>query len=129
MNKLLLLIPILTGCAATRTVSDVGLGASGAVLAHQLSGGSPGATAAGAAAGVLVSEGIHSVADKAKEKAWTTGYNQGRSDAVKQQYWLYVGSQKPREGSTRLYPIQVPEQEIDGVTFKATTKLLRIEEP
>ena len=41
----------------------------------------------------------------------------GKSDAVKQQYWLYVSMQKQRSnqvGSVRLYPVQLPEPRIDG---------------
>ena len=49
---------------------------------------------------------------------------------MKQQYWLYVSMQKQRNlvGSVRLYPVQLPEQRIDGVTFQPSTKILRIEE-
>jgi len=135
MNLHSLILPIasialLTGCAATRTISDVGLGAGGAVLAHELSDGNPVATAAGAAGGVLLSEGLHYAAKKQSEKAYVTGYEKGRSDAVKQQYWLYVDMQKPRNrvDNVRLYEVQLPEQRIDGVIFKPSTKYLRIEE-
>ena len=63
-------------------------------------------------------------------KPYATGYDKGKSDAVKQQYWLYVSMQRQRAhvGSVRLYPVQLPEQRIDGVTFQPSTKLLRIEE-
>jgi hypothetical protein len=49
---------------------------------------------------------------------------------VKQQYWLHVSMQKQRNqvSNVRLYPVQLPEQRIDGVTFQSSTKLLRIEE-
>jgi hypothetical protein len=62
--------------------------------------------------------------------ATRTGYDKGKSDAVKQQYWLYVSMQRQRNQVTnvRLYPVQLPEQRIDGVTFQPSTKLLRIEE-
>jgi len=48
---------------------------------------------------------------------------------VKQQYWLYVSMQKQRNqvSSVRLYPVQLPEQRIDGVTFQPTFKYLRID--
>lgn len=135
MNLHSLILPIasialLTGCAATRTISDVGLGAGGAVLAHELSDGDPLATAAGAAGGVVLSEGLHYAAKKQSEKAYITGYEKGRSDAVKQQYWLYVDMQRPRNraDNVRLYEVQLPEQRIDGVIFKPSTKYLRIEE-
>jgi hypothetical protein len=69
-------------------------------------------------------------ANKQAEKAYATGYDKGKSDAVKQQYWLYVSMQKQRNqvGSVHLYPVQLPEQWIDGVTFQPSTKILRIEE-
>ena len=51
-------------------------------------------------------------------------------DALKHRYWLCVSMQKPRNrvGSVRLYPLLLPEQRIDGVTFQPSIKLLRIEE-
>jgi len=121
---------LIAGCSATRPISDVALGAGGAYLGHELSDGDPLITAAGAAGGVIVSETLHYAAKKQSEKAYATGYDKGKSDAVKQQYWLYVSMQRQRNqvGSVRLYPVQLPEQRIDGVTFQPSTKLLRIEE-
>jgi hypothetical protein len=99
-------------------------------ISRSLSNGDPVATAAGAAGGVIVSETLHYAAGKQAEKAYATGYDKGKSDAVKQQYWLYVSMQRQRNqvSSVRLYPVQLPEQRIDGVTFRPSTKLLRIEE-
>ncbi len=132
-SKLILLALVaglIAGCSATRPISDVALGAGGAYLGHELSDGDPLITAAGAAGGVIVSETLHYAAKKQAEKAYATGYDKGKSDAVKQQYWLYVSMQRQRNqvGSVRLYPVQLPEQRIDGVTFQPSTKLLRIEE-
>ena len=131
--KLLLLTVVaglFAGCAATRPISDVPLGAGGAYLGHEISNGDPLVTAAGAAGGVIVSETLHYASRKQSEKAYASGYDKGKSDAVKQQYWLYVSMQRQRNqvGSVRLYPVQLPEQRIDGVTFQPSTKLLRIEE-
>lgn len=77
-----------------------------------------------------MSETLHYAAKKQSEKAYATGYDKGKSDAVKQQYWLYVAMQKQRNqvGSVRLYPVQLPEQRIDGVMFHPTIKYLRISE-
>lgn len=123
---------LLTGCAATRPVSDVAMGAGGAALAHELSKGSAAITAAGAAGGVLLSEGLHSASQKQAQKAYQTGYEKGRSDAVKQQYWILVNQQKERADqhieTVRYYEISVPEQTVDGVILNPTTKLLLIEE-
>jgi len=106
------------------------MAAGGAAMANKLSGGNVAATAAGAAGGVILSEGLHYAASKEAQKAYQTGYDKGRSDAMKQQYWLYVDMQRARNRTdrVRLYEVRLPEQEIDGVTFKPTTKYLRIEE-
>lgn len=125
-----LFVGLFAGCAATRPISDTALGAGGAYLGHELSNGDPLATAAGAAGGVILSEGLHFAAKKQSDKAYAAGYDKGKSDAVKQQYWLYVAMQQQRNqvNSVRLYPVKLPEQRIDGVTFQPSTKLLRIEE-
>lgn len=127
---LALVAGLIAGCSSTRPISDVALGAGGAYLGHELSDGDPLITAAGAAGGVIVSETLHYAAKKQSEKAYASGYDKGKSDAVKQQYWLYVSMQQRRNqvANVRLYPVQLPEQRIDGVTFQPSTKLLRIEE-
>jgi hypothetical protein len=129
LSTLLLLI---AGCSTTRPLGDVALGAGGAVLAHEFSDGNPLMTAAGAAGGVLVSEGLHHVSKRQAEKAYATGYDKGRSDAAKQQYWLLIRQQEVlahgHQNNVRLYEIPVPEQKIDGVILKPTTRHLRIEE-
>ena len=128
--SLALIVGLFAGCAATRPISAVALGAGGAYLGHELSDGDPLMTAAGAASGVIVSETLHYTARKQADKAYASGYDKGKSDAVKQQYWLYVSMQKQRNGAgnVRLYPVQLPEQRIDGVIFQPSTKLIRIEE-
>jgi hypothetical protein len=125
-----LTVSLFAGCAATRPISDVALGAGGAYAGYELSHGSPLATAAGAAGGVLLSEGAHYVAKTRADKSYAAGYDKGKSDAVKQQYWLFVSMQHQRNqvGTVRLYPVQLPEQRIDGVTFQPSTKYLRIQE-
>lgn len=121
---------LLSGCAASRPITDTALGAGGAYAGYELSGGSPVGAVAGAAGGVLLSEGGQYLARKEQSKSYQTGYEKGRSDAVKQQYWLQVKQQQtpPVDPSVRLYPIPVPEQTIDGAVLNPTTKYLRIEE-
>jgi hypothetical protein len=123
---------LFTGCAAmTRTATDVGLGAGGAAIGGVLSKGNPVAIAGGAAGGILLGEGLHYANSKQNDKSYQTGYDKGRSDAVKQQYWLYVSMQQAKagdEGRVRLYEVHLPEQVIDGVIFKPTTQNLRVEE-
>jgi len=36
--------------------------------------------------------------------------------------------QRNQASNVRLYPVQLPEQRIDGVTYQPSTKLIRIEE-
>lgn len=125
-----LVVGLFAGCAATRPIADTALGAGGAYLGNKISNGDPLATAAGAAGGVILSEGLNFAAKKQSDKAYAAGYDKGKSDAVKQQYWLYIAMQKQRNqvANVRLYPVKLPEQRIDGVTFQPSTKFLRIEE-
>jgi hypothetical protein len=135
MKKLFLFLPfacavgLLTGCAATRTISDVGFGAGGAALGGAFGKNHPAAIAAGAAGGVLLSEGLHYAAKTQNEKSFASGYDRGRSDAVKQQYWLQVARQQSTQHDhVRLYEVRLPEQIIDGVIFQPTTQFLRIDQ-
>jgi hypothetical protein len=125
------LVPMLVaGCAAVRPVSDAALGAGGGLIANQLSHGNPGITAAGAAGGVLLSEGAFYLSGKQTDKAYVTGYEKGRSDAVKQQYWILIHQQQQQKTLSEnisLYAIPIPEQTIDGTILNPTTKYLRIE--
>jgi hypothetical protein len=127
----LFIIPVLLcGCAATGPISDVAAGAGGGALADYLSNGNPLITAAGAAGGVAVSEGVQYVAKKQSENAYSNGYEKGRSDAARQQYWILVSQQRTQANQSdgvRYYEIQIPEQTIDGVVLEPTTKYLRIE--
>ena len=125
------LIPIfVVGCAATRPVTDMAMGAGGGALANKFSDGNLGLTAAGAAGGVLLSEGAFYLSGKASDKAYATGYEKGRSDAVKQQYWILIHQQQQQKTlpeNISLYAIPIPEQIIDGTILNPTTKFLRIE--
>ena len=123
---------LFTGCAAvTRTATDVGLGAGGAALGGELTHNNPVGIVGGAAGGALLGEGLHYANEKQNDQSYQTGYDKGRSDAVKQQYWLFVAMQQAKagdEGKVRLYEVHLPEETIDGVIFKPTTQFLRIEQ-
>ena len=76
----IVLIPLLaTGCAMVRPVTDIAAGAGGGALASNLSHGNAGITAAGAAGGVLVSEGANYLVSKAADNAYTTGYEKAEA--------------------------------------------------
>ena len=122
---------LFAGCSAMRPIDDAALGAGGAYLGNSLSHGNALATVGGATGGVLVSEGLHYAAKSQADKAFADGYDKGKSDAVKQQYWLYVSMQQAKagdDGRVRLYEVHLPEQVIDGVIFQPTTQFIRIEE-
>ena len=59
------------------------------------------------------------------------GYYLGRSDAVKQQYWMVQNLQKqpksPQQKVTDI-PITIPGQTVNGVTTVAHTETVRIEQ-
>ena len=128
----ILFLPLLlTGCSLLRPATDIAAGAGGGYIASDLSHGNPAITAAGAAGGVLLSEGGFYLASVQATNAYTAGYEKGRSDAVKQQYWILVNQQQRQQNSppqnVSLYAIPVPEQTVDGVVLNPTTKYLRIE--
>jgi hypothetical protein len=122
----------LCGCSSlTQPATDIAAGAGGGALADYFSNGNPAITAAGAAGGVAVSEGLGYIERKEQNNAYLNGYEKGRSDAVKQQYWILVSQQKNSAnapGGVCYYEIQIPEQTIDGVTLEPTTKYIRVEQ-
>lgn len=132
--SLVAVLTFLSGCAGTTRVVTDTLGAGvGAVVGNKLGKGDPLITAAGAGAGVLLGEALNYANDNYARKAYAQGFDKGRSDAVKQQYWVMVNQQKAAEGrafdeNISLFEIPLPEQRIDGVILKPTTKILRIEE-
>ncbi|MFT3992220.1 MAG: hypothetical protein QM680_12505 [Luteolibacter sp.] len=121
---------ILTNCASTsRLVTNAFGAAGGAALGHSLSDGDPLITAAGAAGGLLVGEAFNHAQDKKTRQTFTQGYDQGRSDAVKQQYWLLVDRQRADADSegTGLFEFPLPERMPDGTRFHpGATRTLRI---
>ena len=121
---------LVSGCA-NRMVTGLGLSAAGGVLGNQLSDGDPTVTAIGAGAGFLANEILNGQSEKKTLAAFQSGYDHGRSDAVKQQYWMMVNQQKAGEQTEEdltLYEIPLPEQKIDGVILEPTTRILPIQE-
>ena len=128
---------VTAGCenmdVSSRGLVDAGAAAGAGVIANQLSGGDLATTAiAAGAAGVgadLLQGAYHSNTKKQVE----AGYDLGRSDATKQLYWASQRLQAPGasgEGKANYtdYEVPLPQQTIDGVTYKPTTKVLRINE-
>ena len=122
----------LCSCASTSRLVTNALGAAGgAGIASHLSDGDPLITAAGAGGGLLLGETLNYAQDKQVKKSFTQGYDKGRSDAVKQQYWLLVDQQKSDagdEGGVSLFDFPLPESGPDGSLFHpGSTRTLRID--
>ena len=122
----------LCSCSSTSRLVTNALGAAGgAGLASHLSDGDPLITAAGAGGGLLLGETLNYAQDKKIKKSFTDGYDKGRSDAVKQQYWLLVDQQKRAEGfedDVSLFDFPLPESGPDGSLFHpGSTRTLRID--
>lgn len=127
----LLLLPLLAGCSHVgRPLTDAAAGAGGAYLGHRLSDGDPWATVGGAAGGVLLSEGLQAIHSAQERKAFTTGYQLGRSDGVKELYWNLQEQQRAREteASHRLLEIPQPARVEGEVLLEPSTRTLRIQE-
>lgn len=124
---------LLASCAnptTERVIADSLGGAAGAIIGHKTSNGDKGWTAAGAAGGVLISEGIQHLGNKKAKKAYDTGYDKGRSDAVRQQYWMMVDDQKsdPQSDAFSFYEFPIPGHQSAGATILPSLRTLRINE-
>lgn len=100
MKKLALtltLVPLLAGCSGLgRPLLDAAGAGGGGALAHTLSNGDLGITAAGAAGGALLSEGGQALVSGSQQKSYNSGYQQGQSEAVKSWYQqLEAGQRQP----------------------------------
>lgn len=109
---LLLLLFLLSGCA-TRPLYDAAGAAAGGGIGYALSDGDPLYTLGGAAGGVLASEYLQSQSEKSRHQAYNRGYDRGRSDGVKQQYWITQNEQKSASSTdapprVRYYPVPAP---------------------
>ncbi len=122
---------VLTACSSTRGLYDAGAAAAGGVIANKLSDGDPLMTGVGAAGGVAVSEIAQTLSAKQGQTQYTNGYQQGRSDAVKQQYWIVQNQQKQSKTpppQTSYLPITVPGATTNGVTTLPRTEYIRVEQ-
>jgi hypothetical protein len=124
-------LPLFCGCAGIqRPLVDAAAAAGGGYLGDKLGHGSPIAIAAGAAGGVLLSEGVQAFKSHAEQSAFTNGYTLGRSDGVKQLYWNLQARQRDQSNaeSYRLYEVTIPQHYEDGILLQPSTRILRIQE-
>lgn len=126
----------LSGCAGmspTRMIGNSVGAAGGALLGSTLGKHNPLATAAGAGAGLLISESLQAGSNAAARKSYDAGYEKGRSDSAKQQYHMLLKQQRraPRFEDTAnigLFEVPLPEREQDGVILAPSTATIRIQE-
>jgi hypothetical protein len=126
---------ILTGCAGvspTRVIGDTAGAAGGALVGHALSKGNPLITAAGAGAGVLLSETLQAGSNASAKKSYNEGYEKGRSDSAKQRFQSLTDKQRlgPQSNGdgVRLLDVPLPEWEENGVILAPSTATIRIQE-
>jgi hypothetical protein len=126
---------LFTGCAGTSPTRLVGntIGvAGGTLLGSTLGKRNPLATAAGAGAGLLLSESLHIGSTAAANRSYAVGYEKARSDSAKQQYHTLIDRQREPSGGTEepatLFDIPLPEREVGGAILKPRRRTLRIQE-
>ena len=127
---------MLSSCAdvsPTRVIGDTTGAVGGALIGHAISKGNPLVTAAGAGAGVLVSETLQGASNAHAKKSYTEGYEKGRSDSAKQRFQSLIdkqrtGAQSSDAASVRLLELPLPEREQNGVILAPSTATIRIQE-
>ena len=138
---LLVVVLLLSGCAtaggesagrtrdfATAAATTAAGAAIGAETGHDKTKGA----VLGAVAGFVVGEAINYFDNKAQREAFLAGYEKGRSDAVKQQYWIARDNQRPLANDgyeEAFYEIPVPQSDRDGVRREPTTRVIRVVAP
>jgi hypothetical protein len=129
----LLGVLLLSGCAGSPRVLTGTLGGGiGALAGHSLGQGKPVATALGAGAGVLAGEALQYALDSRAHDAFTAGFDKGRSDTAKNQYWIMVNHQKSAgsagEDTFSVEEIALPERLENGAWRTPSKRQLRFDE-
>lgn len=127
---------LLTSCAGvspTRIIGDAVGAAGGAFIGNKLSNGNPLISAAGAGAGVLLTESLQAGSNAHAQKSYDAGYEKARSDAAKQQFHELIdrqrlGPQLDDRAHVRLLDVPLPEREENGITLAPSTATIRIQE-
>ncbi len=101
---------------------------AGAVLGDLASGGEKWGAPLGSALGVGAAKLAVFEVNQRQRKQFADGYQQGRSDTLKQGYWNREDSQLPSTGDAgvELYPIRLPEHVRDGAIMQPSTQVIPI---
>ena len=125
---------LLSGCAGSqRILTGTVAGGMGALAGRSLGKGKPIATALGAGAGVLAGEALQYAIDNRTHDAFSAGFDKGRSDTAKNQYWIMVNHQKSAIGdgtgqSFSVHEINLPERFEDGSWRTPSKRQFRFDE-
>lgn len=133
----LLALCFLSGCASTDTVYPL-TGAGAGAAAGGLIGAATGdattsiiGAAIGAPVGGLLGSWFSGSQRKTREKEYSRGYDRGRSDAIKSQYWmaqrLQEGDARPSQYRTTYYTLPVnprADQSPKTVPYEVTVPIL-----
>lgn len=123
----------LCSCASgldSRVAYDGAGAATGAFIGHEVSDGDPTATIIGATSGVVVSEVLQNISEDGRRRAYAGGYDRGRSDAAKDQYWVLQNQHKRKSevppAKVSLY--EIPAHPREGIHQVPHNTVIRIEE-
>ena len=135
---LLLLLVLMPGCTtanagsagrtrdfATTAVTTAG----GAYIGAKEGDGKARNAALGGAVGFVAGEAVNYFNNKAQREAFTSGYEKGQSDAVKQQYWIARDNQRPKNDDgyeESYYEIPVLPSDREGVHREPTKRVIRV---
>ncbi len=109
---MLCLIPLVTtGCLSSRALYDASAAAAAGGAGYALSGGNLLYTIGGAAAGVVASEMLQASSAKGRVESYNKGYDRGKADAVKNQYWIMQQAKAQKTKSS------IPEPRYGSYTF------------
>ena len=121
------------GVSPTRIIGDTVGAAGGALIGNKLSNGDPLISAAGAGAGVLLSESLQAGSNAHAQKSYDAGYEKARSDSAKQQFQTLIDRQKTGlqlddRQNVRLLEVPLPERQENGIILAPSTATIRIQE-
>ena len=126
---------LLASCAgqAKRDSQTALITGLGALIGNEATDGEPWGAAAGAAAGFATGKVLDRQEVAAEQRSFRTGYDKGRSDAVKQTYWIKRELQEPglAEASIRrrYYEVPIsPHRTRDGVEIEGHTRVIEVVE-
>jgi len=135
--RLALVLACLVGCSSNDPISQAllfgGGSALGGSIGHEIGDGEIQDVAIGAGVGATAA-GLFSYGQgRDRKMAYSKGLDQGHADQVKRLYWIRKDTHRLKdqnEGELRrsYYPLQIPEQTVDGVKIAPHTRYIEVVE-